>query len=146
MRVHGKQFSQFKRNWFLIFEVLKFLQCYHQVFIVFHCLGYWNELASDWRQLFKVFSKEFVFFCCFEKMNDFKNAFGTSSCIKNKKMVALLTFEHLKTQQLLVFKHSAFFTMYFSFLTLVCICVFILESHYFRKFRAASNWRKGTCS
>ena len=33
-----------------------------------------------------------------------------------KTVVALLTFEHLKTQQLVVFKHSVFFTMYFSFL------------------------------
>ena len=32
-----------------------------------------------------------------------------------KTVVVLLTFEHLKTQQLVVFKHSAFFTMYFFF-------------------------------
>ena len=32
-----------------------------------------------------------------------------------KIVVALLTFEHLKTQQLVVFKQAAFFTMYFSF-------------------------------
>ena len=62
--------------WFL--KVFKFLQCYHQVFIVFHYLGCWNELASDWHQLFKVFSKEFLFFCYFWKLDDFKHAFGTS--------------------------------------------------------------------
>ena len=33
-----------------------------------------------------------------------------------KTVVVLLTFEHLKRQQLVVFKHSVFFTMYFSFL------------------------------
>ena len=33
-----------------------------------------------------------------------------------KTVVALLTFEHLKAEQLVVFKHSAFLTMYFSFL------------------------------
>ena len=33
-----------------------------------------------------------------------------------KIVVALLTFKHLKRQQLAVFKHSLFFTMYFSFL------------------------------
>ena len=33
-----------------------------------------------------------------------------------KTVVGLLTFEHLKTQQLVVFKNSVFFTMYFSFL------------------------------
>ena len=33
-----------------------------------------------------------------------------------KTVVALLTFEHLKTQQLVVFKHSVFFTLYFPFL------------------------------
>ena len=32
-----------------------------------------------------------------------------------KTVVALLTFQHLKTQQLVVFKHSVFFTMYISF-------------------------------
>ena len=31
-------------------------------------------------------------------------------------VVALLTFEHLKTQQLAVFKQAVFFTMHFSFL------------------------------
>ena len=56
-------------SWFL--KVFKFLQCYHQAYIVFHCLGYWNELVSDWHQLFKVLSKEFLFFCYFERMNDF---------------------------------------------------------------------------
>ena len=35
---------------------------------------------------------------------------------KFKTVVALLTFEHLKTYQLVVFKHSVFFTMYFLFL------------------------------
>ena len=35
---------------------------------------------------------------------------------ESKTVVALLTFEHLKTQQLVVFKHSVFLTMYFSFL------------------------------
>ena len=40
-----------------------------------------------------------------------------------KTVVALLTFEHLKTQQLVVFKHSVFFTMYFSFLfTYFLVC------------------------
>ena len=33
-----------------------------------------------------------------------------------KAVVALLTSEHLKTQQLVLFKNSVFFTMYFSFL------------------------------
>ena len=33
-----------------------------------------------------------------------------------KTVVALLTFEHLKAQQLVVFKHSAFSTIHFSFL------------------------------
>ena len=33
-----------------------------------------------------------------------------------KTGVALLTFEHLKTQQVVVFNHSVFFTMYLSFL------------------------------
>ena len=33
-----------------------------------------------------------------------------------KTVVALPTFEHLKTQQLVVFKHLVLFTMYFSFL------------------------------
>ena len=33
-----------------------------------------------------------------------------------KTVVALLTVERLKTQQLVVFKHSVFFTMYFFFL------------------------------
>ena len=33
-----------------------------------------------------------------------------------KTVAALLTFEHLKSQQLVVFKDSVFFTMYFSFL------------------------------
>ena len=33
-----------------------------------------------------------------------------------KTVVVLLTFEHLKIQQLVVFKHSVFFTMYFWFL------------------------------
>ena len=68
---------------FCFLKIFKFLQCYHQAFIVFHCLGYWNEFVSDWHQLFKVFSKEFLFFCYFEKMNDVKHAFGTSSWIKN---------------------------------------------------------------
>ena len=36
-----------------------------------------------------------------------------------KIVVALLTFEHLKTQQLVVLKHSVFLTMYFSFLTYI---------------------------
>ena len=106
LRVHSKQFSQSKR------QVFKFLQSYHQFFVVFHCLGCWNELASDWYQLFKVFSKEFIFLCYFWKMNDLNHAFGTSSW--NKNSGSLLTFEHLKTQQLVVFKHSVFFTMYFS--------------------------------
>ena len=79
--------------WFL--KVFKFLQCYHQVFIVFHYLGCWNELASDWHQLFKVFSKEFLFFCYFWKMNDFKHAFGTSLWIKNSGSIAnIWTFEN----------------------------------------------------
>ena len=97
MRVHGKEFSQFKHNWFLnfdsfqiflAFERFQILQCYHHVFIVFHCLGCWNEIASDWHQLFKTFSKEFLFFCYFEKMSDFKHAFGTSSWIKNSGNIA----------------------------------------------------------
>ena len=33
-----------------------------------------------------------------------------------KTVVALLTFEHLKSEQLVVFKNSVFFTMYFFFL------------------------------
>ena len=33
-----------------------------------------------------------------------------------KTVVALLTFEHLKTQQLIVFIDSVLFTVYFSFL------------------------------
>ena len=33
-----------------------------------------------------------------------------------KTAVAFSTFEHLKTQQWLVFKYSVFFSMYFSFL------------------------------
>ena len=33
-----------------------------------------------------------------------------------KTVVALLTSEHFKTQQFVVFKHSVFFTMYFFFL------------------------------
>ena len=33
-----------------------------------------------------------------------------------KTVVALLTFEHLKTQPLVVFKHSVFFNLYFYFL------------------------------
>ena len=42
-----------------------------------------------WQQkLFKVFSKECLFFCYFEKMNDFKYAFGTSSWIKNSGSIA----------------------------------------------------------
>ena len=32
-----------------------------------------------------------------------------------KTVVALLAFEHSETQQLVVFKYSVFFTMYFSF-------------------------------
>ena len=38
-----------------------------------------------------------------------------------KTVVALLAFEHLKTQQSVVFKQSVFFTMYFSYIYfLVC--------------------------
>ena len=33
-----------------------------------------------------------------------------------KAVVALLTFKDLETQQLIVFKHSVLFAMYFSFL------------------------------
>ena len=33
-----------------------------------------------------------------------------------KTLVALLTFEHMKTQQSVVFKHSVFSIMYFTFL------------------------------
>ena len=60
-----------------------------------------------------------------------------------KTVLVLLTFKHLRTQQLAVFKHSVFFTMYFSFLvnTFLVFSVFfslfhsvyILQSHYFRK-------------
>ena len=78
--------------WFL--KVFKFLQCYHQIFIVFPYLGYWNELASDWHQLFKVFSKEFLFFCYFGKMNDFKHVFEASLWIKpHGSIVNIWTFE-----------------------------------------------------
>ena len=35
----------------------------------FYCI--WQQ------QLFKVFSKKFYFFCYFEKVNDFKYAFGS---------------------------------------------------------------------
>ena len=71
-----------------------------------------------------------------------------------KTMVALLTVQHLKTQQLAVFKHSLFFTMYFSFPLLfklphfntffsrICICVYILESHYFKKCIGAFQLKK----
>ena len=73
---------------FRFFKMFKFLQCYHQVFIVSHFLGYWNELASDWHQLFKVFSKDFLFFCYFGKMNAFKHVFGTFLWIKNSGSIA----------------------------------------------------------
>ena len=48
-------------------------------------------------------------------------------------MVALLTFEHLETQQLLVFD---------TFFSHIYVCVFILESHYFRSFKAASQLKR----
>ena len=60
-----------------------------------------------------------------------------------------------RKQQLLVFKQTVFLTMYSSFLILfifstpntlffshICICAFILESHYFRKFIAASKLKR----
>ena len=138
--------------WFL--KVSKFLQCSYHVYIVFHFLGYRNEMASHWYQLLKAFCEEFLFFCNLEKMNDFKHAFGTSSWFKNSGSIASIW-----THQLVVFKNSVFFTMYFSFLIhsfLVCphlilfftylyMCVFILESHYFRKLIAASQLKKATC-
>ena len=36
--------------------------------------------------------------------------------LRELKTGSIANIEHLKTQQLVVFKHSVFFTMYFSFL------------------------------
>ena len=71
------------------------LQWYHQAFIVFHCLGYWNHFVSDWHRLFKVFCKDLLFFCYFEKMNGFKHVLETSSWIKNSDSIATIwTYEN----------------------------------------------------
>ena len=71
-------------------------------------------------------------------------------------VVLLLTFEHLKIQQLAVFKQPDSSPRTFPFLYIlfslstpntlffahICICVFILESHYFTKFIAASQLKR----
>ena len=84
--------------------------------------------CCNWQQhLFKVFTKEFLFFCLRKCtiLNMVLEHFG-----ELKTLVALLTFEHLKTQQLVAFKHLVFFIMNFYFLihTLVCTHL-ILFSH-----------------
>ena len=52
-----------------------------------------------------------------------------------KKVVALLTFEHLKTQKLVVSKHYFLVCPYLRLFSHIYICVFILERHYFGKLR-----------
>ena len=128
--------------WFL--KVFKFLECYHQVILVFCCLGYWNELTPDWHQLFKLFPKEFLFFCYFEKMNDFKHTFGTYSWIKNSGCIAnIWTFENTTIGSIFNDQYSSPCTFPFlyirfslsapnTFFSHICLCVFMLESHCFR--------------
>ena len=109
------------------------------------------------QQLFKVFCKEFLFFCYFEKMNDSKHAFGTSSWIKNSGSIAniwrfeITTIGNIQRFSIL---HHVLFLSYTYFLVCphlilfshICIYVFILESHYFRKFIAASQLKKSNVS
>ena len=71
--------QHFKHTRFVLFlKVFKCLQCYHHVFVLCRCLGYWNEMASVKGRIRRVtsviqsISKEFLFFCYFDKMNDFK--------------------------------------------------------------------------
>ena len=79
----------------LLLWMMGCLQCYHQAFIVFHCLGYWNHFVSDWHRFFKVFCKNLLFFCYFGKMNGFKHVLETSSWIKNSGSIAnIWTYEN----------------------------------------------------
>ena len=74
-----------------------------------------------------------------------------------KAVVALLTFEHLKTQQLVNIQYSSpctfpFLHILFSlslpdtFFSHICICVYLLESDYFSKCIGASQLKKSNAS
>ena len=165
-------------------NVVYFLECTKNVIYVFIFIVNWIFLSGS-RDI--IWAKEFIRICqCFflilsatfvvSDNNSYSKyslkSFFSSVILRKwvilnmplehrcklKIVVAFLKFEHLKTQQLVVFKYSVFFTLYFSFLILFslskpntffthfCIYVYILESHYFRKCIGASQLKKSSVS
>ena len=129
-------------------EFIRICQCFFLI---------WSAtfVASDNNSYSKYSRKSF--FCYFEKMNDSKHDFGTSSWIKNSDSIAnIWTFENTTTGIIWTFSilHHVLFLSYTYFLaspnlilsfTYFC-SVYIFESHYFRKCRGASQLNKRNVS
>ena len=89
-------------------------------------------VVSDNQKLFNLFFKECLFFCYFEKMNDFKYAFGTSSWFKNSVSIAnIWTFDKTAIGSIQTFSvlHHVLFLSYTHFLVCPRLILFFTYLH-----------------